>query len=129
MFRRRFLTGLPLFVLLGIVIYSIIAAIINNWYFTQPIIGGIISITICFILFLTKPRWFNYVFIVVLLFGCINILQFTFTNYTISFYVEFFKLININSFDIQLLSLSVLGLVLILHLKKIIKYFLLVLRD
>jgi hypothetical protein len=127
--NRRIINGLPLFVLSLILGFSIILALHNNWYFTSKIIAGIISFIVSILLYIIRFKWYYHVFLIVLFLGCFDVLHFTFTNYTISFYIEFIKQINLNSFNIQLLSTAILLFVIALNLKIIVKRIMIFLRE
>ena len=127
--KERFLYGLPLYLLVLIAVYSLIVGISMNMYFTWKIYAGFISILFFLLLFLLYFKWFNYLFLFVLLLGCFNLLQFTFNNVTISFYFGLFKRFNIDTIEIQLLSFVVLLLFILLNLKKIVKLIKHLLRD
>lgn len=117
--KRKVLQGIPIFILVIIVIYTGFTGILMKKFFSLNIYAGIISITICFVLYFTKYRWFKYLFFIALIIGSFNILHFTFKEVTISFSLGLFKFLNIETIDIQLLSFSILLLFAIINRKRI----------
>lgn len=118
--KKKIIQGIPLLMLIITGIYSVITGIIMKEVFSWHIYAGIISTTICLVLYFTKYRWFKYVFSFVLIVGSFNILHFTFNEVTISFSLGLFKFINIQTIDIQILSFSILLLFIIINRKRII---------
>jgi len=118
--EKKIIQGLPLFLLTIISLYSLINGLITGKPFTWHLYTGIISIFICLVIYIIKYRWYKYFFIIVLTIGSINIFHFTFNVVTISFSLSVFRIININTIEIQLLSLILLLLFVIINIKRII---------
>ncbi|MBC8487484.1 MAG: hypothetical protein H8D45_15750 [Bacteroidetes bacterium] len=119
--KKKIIQGLPLFLLVIMVFYTLISGIIMKKSFTWNIYTGSISIIICLLLYFTRYRWFKYLFLIILLVGSFNILHFTFNEVTFSFSFGLFKFINVETIDIQLLSFSILIIFTILNKNKIIR--------
>jgi len=120
MVKKKIIEGLPLFLLAIISLYSLINGIITEKLFTWHLYTGIISVFICLVIYIIKYKWYRYFFLVVLVIGSINIFHFTFYEVTINFSLTVFKFININTIEIQLLSLIALLLFVIINIKKVI---------
>ena len=119
MIKKKIIQGIPLFILIITVVYTVITGIIMKKVFSWHIYAGIISIIICLVLYFVKYRWFKYVFSFVLIVGSLNILHFTLNELTINFSLGLFKFINVQTIDIQILSFSILLLFIIINRKRI----------
>lgn len=96
------------FILGAIVCYTVIVGLFTAKPFNWHVYVGIGAVLLCAVLMFVHYRLYKYLFLVVLLGGLFNLLQFTLSNTTVSFYVGIFKIINIETVDVQLLSLSLL---------------------
>lgn len=82
---------------------------------------GLGSIAFCVFLCFTHYRFFKYFFIIILFLGLADVLHFTTDMVTISFYVGILKIINLQSLEVQVLSLFLLLVHGFLHRKSIFK--------
>ena len=96
------------FILVAIICYTVIIGLLTVKPFNWHVYCGIGAVLLCAVLMFVHYRLYKYLFLFVLFGGLFNLLQFTLNNTTISFYVGVFKIINIETIDVQLLSLSLL---------------------
>jgi len=118
--KKKIIQGLPLFLLVIVSLYTLINGVITGKPFTWHLYTGIISIFICLVIYIVKYRWYKYFFMIVLIIGSINIFHFTFNEVTVSFSLSVFKIINLNTIEIQLLSLILLLFFVIINIKRVI---------
>lgn len=93
------------FVLVVGVLYTIVAGVFMNRTFSWHTYAGIGGVGLCCIMYFINYKIFNYIFILTLILGLFNVFHFTYNIITVSLYFEVLKFVNIETLEIQLLSL------------------------
>lgn len=101
--------------------YTIIVSLTTGMPLDWHGYAGLGSIAFCTFLYFTHYRSFKYLFVIILFLGLANILHFTTNMVTISFYVGILKVINLQTLEVQVLSLFLLSVHGFFHRKSIFK--------
>lgn len=96
------------YILVIIGFYTIVASLLTNRSLSWHTYVGLGAISFCVFLFFAYYKLFKYFFVLTLFVGLFNVIHFTYNITTISFYVGIFKAINIETVEVQLLSLMLL---------------------
>ncbi|SFF78185.1 hypothetical protein [Sunxiuqinia elliptica] len=101
--------------------YTVITSLIKGMPLSWHGYAGLGSIAFSTFLYFTRYGFFKYFFVIVLFLGLANVLHFTTSMVTISFYVGILKVINLQTLEVQVLSFLLLLVHGFFHRKSIFK--------
>ncbi len=111
--NKKILSGIPIFILIVTTTILFILGIKNNIYITLEMYLALFLVIVTFILFLYKRNWYKYAIKIILILGTFNLLRFTYSVSTFSFYIGENSVFS--SIEIQIFSLLILIIELVLN--------------
>ncbi len=110
--NEKILSGIPIFILIITTTILFILEIKNNIYFTLEMYLALFLVIVTFILFLYKQSLYKYAIKIILILETFNLLRFTYSVSTFSFYIGENSIFS--SIQIQIFSLLILLIELVL---------------